>query len=399
MLFQRFESEGLAHYSYMVGDGERAVVIDPRRDCQVYVEAATRAGLGITHIVETHRHEDFVIGSVELSNRTGAKVLHSSYDELQYSYGCRIAEGEAIKLGGLRLELLHTPGHTRGHMSFVPCLRTTGLRLRDASGAAWMVFTGDTLFAGDVGRCDFYGPDKLTEMAGLLYDSIFQKTLPLGDGVIVCPAHGSGSACGTAIAERPWTTIGLEGKLNPMLWLTDRSEFVQRAARTLDYPPYFRQMERLNLQGTAEAMPEPRLLTVKEFLQRMPEAVVLDTRMDVAFATGHVPGSLSIWEQGIPGWAGWFIPHERPILLVSDGNESRPPCACSTAWAMTGSKGFWRAACSPGTRPHARASTMPLWTGANCASFSAAGRSCGSWTCEANTRCSNWRFLGHITFH
>jgi len=122
VLFQRFESEGLAHYSYMVGDGERAVVIDPRRDCQVYVEAATRAGLGITHIVETHRHEDFVIGSVELSKRTGGKVLHSSYDELQYSYGCRIAEGEAIKLGGLRLEPLHTPGHTRGHMSFVPCL-------------------------------------------------------------------------------------------------------------------------------------------------------------------------------------------------------------------------------------------------------------------------------------
>jgi hydroxyacylglutathione hydrolase len=312
VLFQRFESEGLAQYSYMIGAGEQAVVIDPRRDCRVYVDAATQAGLTITHILETHRHEDFVLGSVELSNWTGATVLHSSYDELQYGYGCRIAEGEAIKLGGLWLEPLHTPGHTLGHMSLV---------LRDPTGSACMVFTGDALFAGDVGRCDFYGADKLTEMAGLLYDSVFGKLLPLGDGVIVCPAHGSGSACGTAIAERPLTTIGLERQLNPMLQLADKSEFVKRAGRVLDYPPYFRQMEQFNLQGTTVSVPLPKPMTVKEFVRRMPEAVVLDTRMDAAFATGHVPGSLSIWEQGIPGWAGWLVAYDRPLLLVCEGHD------------------------------------------------------------------------------
>jgi len=317
MLFERIEAKGLAHNSYLIGDGHRAVVIDPRRDCDVYVELAAREGMRITHILETHRNEDYVIGSVELASKTGAQVLHSAYDELPYPYGGRISEGDTVRIGALRLEPLHTPGHTRSHMSFL---------LRDATGAPWVVFTGDALFAGDVGRCDFYGEDKLHEMTGLLYDSIFHKLLPLGDGVLVAPAHGSGSACGTAIAERPWTTIGLERVHNPRLQYTTKADFVQHAARMLEYPHYFRMMERLNLEGAPLlcTVPPPKALPAKEFAARAKDAIVLDTRWELGFNSAHVPGALSIWEIGLSGWAGWFLTYDRPILLVTDSNDVSP---------------------------------------------------------------------------
>ena len=200
MIFRRFVSEGLAHYSYLIGDQDRAAVIDPRRDCGEIIEAAVAGGMAITHVLETHRNEDYVTGSIELSSRTGAVVLHSAHDDLPYQYGEPIREGDSIQIGRLRLVALHTPGHTPGHMSYV---------LYEASGAPWMVFTGDTLFAGEVGRTDFLGVENLDKMTGLLYDSLFDKILPLGDGVIVCPAHGAGSVCGSGIADRFWTTVGL----------------------------------------------------------------------------------------------------------------------------------------------------------------------------------------------
>jgi len=152
MLFKRFESKGLAHYSYLIGDGSQAVVIDPRRDDDVYVQTAGREGMQITHVLETHRNEDYVIGSVELASRTGAVTFHSAHDDLDYGYGERIGEGELLRVGRLKLKALHTPGHTRGHMSYL---------IHDPNGAPWMIFTGDALFAGDVGRTDFYGRDKL----------------------------------------------------------------------------------------------------------------------------------------------------------------------------------------------------------------------------------------------
>ncbi len=317
MLFERIESKGLAHYSYLIGDGDRAVVIDPRRDCDVYIEVATREGLPITHILETHRNEDYVIGSLELAHRTGAEVLHSAYDDLDYGYGGSMAEGEVLRVGRLRLQPIHTPGHTLGHMSFL---------LRDATGAPWVLFSGDALFAGDVGRTDFYGEDKLEEMTGPLYDSLFKRILPLGDGVIVAPSHGSGSACGTAIAERSWTTIGLERVRNPSLQYRARSEFVRNVARMLEYPPYFRMMEKLNLVGPPllGPLPSPRPLSPHEFAEQAKNAIVLDTRMELGFTAAHVPGAISIWENRVPRWAGWFLPYDKPILLVSESNDVSP---------------------------------------------------------------------------
>ena len=314
MLFKRFKSEGLAHYSYLIGDGNQAVVIDPRRDCDVYVQAASQEGLRITHLLETHRNEDYLIGSVELASRTGAAILLSAHHDLDYSYGEPIRDGQTLKIGRHKLKALHTPGHALGHMSYL---------LYEPGGAPWVVFTGDALFAGDVGRTDLYGRDRLDEMTGLLYESLFHNILPLGDEVTVCPAHGAGSLCGTAIADRAWTTIGFERKHNPKLQHTDKGHFVEHVGRMLEYPPYFRMMEKLNLKGppVLGSLPMPPPLSPKEFAAQAKDAQVLDTRMELGFGSAHVPGALSIWEQGVPRFAGWFLSYDKPILLVTETND------------------------------------------------------------------------------
>jgi hydroxyacylglutathione hydrolase len=314
VLFERFESEGLAHYSYLIGDGSEAVVIDPRRDANDYVERASRAGMRITRVLETHRNEDYVIGSLELADVTGTTVLHSGEGGLEYGYGESIHDGDTVTVGRLELKALHTPGHTLGHMSYL---------LHDPDGAPWVIFTGDALFAGDVGRTDFYGEDRLDEITGLLYDTLFHKILPLGDEVILCPAHGAGSVCGTAIAERTWTTIGLERKHNPKLQYADKDAFVANVGQMLEYPPYFRMMEVLNLEGppVLGSLPSVPPLPPYEFSARATDAQVVDTRAEVAFGAAHVPGALSIWVDGLPSFAGWFVTYNSPILLVTDAND------------------------------------------------------------------------------
>ncbi|MEJ2330877.1 MAG: MBL fold metallo-hydrolase, partial [Gammaproteobacteria bacterium] len=163
MLLERIESEGLAHYSYLIGDGGEAAVIDPRRDCTVYVDRAARAGYRVLHVLETHRNEDYIIGSVELAERTGAEVYHADA-QWDYQYGRAAEDAQTWNVGRLELEAIHSPGHTPGSMSYL---------LRDPDGSPWMVFTGDALFAGDVGRVDLLGVERMEEMAGLLYETLF----------------------------------------------------------------------------------------------------------------------------------------------------------------------------------------------------------------------------------
>ncbi|HJX39654.1 MAG TPA: MBL fold metallo-hydrolase [Anaerolineae bacterium] len=310
MLFERIESERLAHYSYLVGDQREAVVFDPRRDCEVYVERAYREGMAIKHILETHRHEDYVIGSLELAQRTDAEIWHAD-SQLNYQYGQPVEDHQTWRVGRLEVRAIHSPGHTPGSMSYL---------LRDPDGEAWVVFTGDALFAGEVGRVDLLGKDRAEEMASQLYDTLFGKLLPLGDGVIVCPAHGAGSVCGTAIAERMWTTIGLERELNPRLQFASERGFVTSVAQELERPPYFRRMEEWNVEGppVLGSLPLPRPLKPGEFSRKAEQALVVDTRMELGFASAHVPGSLSIWLGGLASFAGWFLPYDKPILLVSE---------------------------------------------------------------------------------
>ncbi len=275
MFLERIITEGLMHYSYFLSEGWDAIVIDPRRDVDVYLELARRQGVRITAILETHRHEDFILGSRELAACTGASIWHADA-QLPYTYGEPVADGQTWSLGSLTLRALSTPGHTPGSMSYI---------LHLADGQPWMVFTGDTLFADEVGRVDFLGAEEARVLAGHLYDSLTQKLLPLGDGVIVWPAHGAGSMCGGAIADRPWTTLGLERALNPRLQCPSRAAFVEAVAKIMPQPPYIKRVEQANLQGVpfmVDLLP-PRLMKPAEAASVIQSVQIVDTRSLLSF--------------------------------------------------------------------------------------------------------------------
>jgi hydroxyacylglutathione hydrolase len=313
MLFERIVSEGLAHYSYLIGDKNEALVIDPRRDCSIYIKKASMAGMRIAQILETHRNEDYFVGSMELAGQTGAEIWHAD-NQWDYRYGNPVQPAQKWKVGRLEFEAIPTPGHTPGSMSYL---------LKDPMGLPWVIFCGDALFAGDVGRIDLMGRDMAPEMASLLYDSLFEKLLPLGDEVIVCPAHGSGSVCGESIAERLWTTIGLERKHNLRLLAKSKEEFVTNLLNSRpDRPPYFRRMEKVNLEGEPilVALPSIRPRAPKDFQALAMEAQILDTRMELEFGAAHLKGAQSIWLEGLASFAGWFLSYDKPILLVTKSN-------------------------------------------------------------------------------
>jgi hydroxyacylglutathione hydrolase len=315
MIFERIKSEGLAHLSYFIGSEDEAIIIDPRRDCQVYVDLARREGMTIKFIFETHRNEDYVIGSLELKNLTGAEIYHGRSPD--FKYGNFVDEGQEFIFGKLKLTALHTPGHTDESMSYTLADLETGKE-------PVMVFTGDVLFVGDVGRTDLYGPEEAPRMASNLYDSIFNKILPLGNEVILCPAHGAGSVCGGAISEREYSTLGLERINNPVLQKT-REEFVKlKLEEKLEFPPYFEKMEQYNLEGPPllRCLPVPELLSPERFKSKMEDGVVVvDTRMPHSFGGAFIKDTYSIWLGGLPSFAGWILPYDKPILLVLEEKE------------------------------------------------------------------------------
>jgi len=311
MVFERIKSEVIAHNSYLIGSENDAAVIDPRRDCQIYLDLAQQNSLKIKHIFETHRNEDYVIGSIELNKLTGAEVYHGP--GLPWKYGNTLADGQQFQIGKLRLTAIHTPGHTDESMSYAVADLSSG-------EATVMVFTGDALFVGDVGRTDLYGPEEAPRLASNLHDSIFNKLLPLGDGVILCPAHGAGSVCGVNIADRDESTLGIERAQNPVLQMKNKDDFIQyKVAERLERPPYFRQMEKYNLEGPPllGCIPSPPPLTPIEFSREMERgAVVIDASAPAAFGGAHVKGAYSIWLEGLTVFAGWVLHYDKPILLV-----------------------------------------------------------------------------------
>ncbi len=312
MSITRIVSEGLAHFSYFLANEGTASVIDPRRDCDIYLDLARKAGVQITRIFETHRNEDYVVGSLELFERTGAEIFHGS--GLDWGYGTTLSDGQRFPLGGFELMALQTPGHTEESVSYVLYDDSTHL---DAAA----VFTGDALFAGEVGRTDLLGHDQTARLAGLLYDSIHNRILPLGDGTLLFPAHGAGSVCGNDISEREFTTVGIEKRSNPLLKLNKRDFTEHKTSERLDTPPYFRRMERLNIskRPTLTGLPEPRPLPPKAFAAaRSRGAVIVDTRGPESFAGAHIEGSESIWLAGLASYAGWLLPYDIPLLLVAE---------------------------------------------------------------------------------
>lgn len=318
MFLEKVKSEGIAHLSYILGDGMEAVVIDPRRDCQVYEDLAARQGARITRIFETHRNEDYVVGSQDLARRTGATVHHGK--ALDFSYGEDVSEGDCFVLGDLQLKILETPGHTFESISIVVTDKNYG-------GDAVAVFTGDALFVGDVGRTDFY-PEQAREVAGALYDSIFDKLLSLGDQTILYPAHGAGSVCGDSMASREFSTIGHERLNNPVLQKSDREDFIDYKVNEHHYqPPYFKKMEEYNQYGAPSLynLPQPAPMSTEAVEKAQSEgAVLLDLRSPEAYAGAFIPGSIAIPLEMIPAYGGYLLDYESDIILVPETWEQIP---------------------------------------------------------------------------
>jgi len=313
MKLETIKSEGIAQNSYFLSDGDEAVVIDPRRDCQIYKRLAQRECTKIRYILETHRNEDYVIGSFELQNITDAEICHSK--ELPFKYGDHnLSDGETLSVGNLKIKALYTPGHTDESLCYTV--------YRADQREALMVFTGDTLFVSSVGRTDLYGKEAQPNQAEKLYLSIHEKLLPLGAQVIVYPAHGAGSVCGHGISDQDFSMVGYEKKTNPFLQL-DEEAFVKRAmSEEMLVPPYFRKMEEYNLNGPPllRGLPAPEPLGVADFEREMrqPDTVVVDTRMPNSFAGSFIPDSLSLWLGGTSAYPGWILDYNQKIMFVHE---------------------------------------------------------------------------------
>ncbi len=311
MFVEKIVSEGLAHQSYIVGDGSEAFVVDPRRDVDSYLEIADSNCCRVRFVFETHLNEDYLVGSLELERLTECRIIHS--DRLDFGYGEPACEGDIFDIGSLKLQVIETPGHSPDSLSFV---LFSHLRL------PWMVFTGDALFYGNAGRTDLLGEEKKFDLSSQLYDSLYRKLLPLGDHVIVYPAHGTGSACGGEVAGLPVSTIGYERVTNPMLNLS-KEEFIEiKMQEKLPLPPYFARMADNNLKG-------PPLLDLKRiepldalvFKKIMTDCILVDTRSPYSFASGHIMGSYNIWFEGLAKFAGWILDYGKNVLLVTERKE------------------------------------------------------------------------------
>lgn len=321
MFLETIRAEGLAHLSYVLGDEEQGVcaVIDPRRDVDVYLDLARRNNARITHILETHIHADFVSGARELSARTGAPISVGASDEYGFPH-TSLQDGDTLALGKIKLQVLHTPGHTPEHVSFV---------VSGGKGAkeAWGLFSGDTVFAGEVGRPDLLGAGSEEKLAADLFHSLHEKILALGDEVEVYPAHGQGSPCGGSIGDRNTTTVGYERLHNPKLSPMPEGEFVRTVLLGLPKAPtYYARMKKVNAQGPAVLGCQRLLQTMdpKRFDEerKVPGTVVLDTREIEAFGGAHVPDSLNIaLRDEFPIWAGWMLKPEQRILLVTQESD------------------------------------------------------------------------------
>jgi hydroxyacylglutathione hydrolase len=308
----------LSEAAYFIESNGEAAVIDPLRDTDVYMDLAKERNATIKYIFETHFHADFVSGHLDLAQQTGAPIVYGP--ETVTNFPAHIAaDGEEFKIGDLTLITLHTPGHT---------VESTCYLLKDEKGEAQCLFTGDTLFVGDVGRPDLSSGNLNSEqLAGMLYDSLQTKIKTLPDHIVVYPTHGPGSACGKNIGPDTSSTIGDEKKTNYALLATDKQEFVKSVTEGLDTPPvYFMENARINKEGYSalESILKKgtTALSVEEFKKKIgsnEEVIILDTRNATEFTAGFVPGSIFIGLEGrFAEWAGSLLPFDKDIVLVTE---------------------------------------------------------------------------------
>ena len=319
MYFEQFYLGCLAHASYMVGSAGLAAVVDPQRDVDQYLDEARAHGLRIAHVIETHLHADFVSGHRELAERAGAQIYLGASSGATFPH-VPVRDGDEITFGHARLQFLETPGHTEESL----CALLTD---RERSPDPFAVFTGDTLFIGDVGRPDLSPALTPKQLAALLYRSLHQKLLRLPDEVQVYPAHGAGSLCGRNISSDRFSTIGRERATNYALQSMTETEFVEMLTAHLpERPGYFALDVELNRSGAApvaELAPLPALDAFAVLERQQRGAVVLDTRPAAPFGVGHVPGSIHIALSGqFASWAGTILGLDVDIILVAE-DEAR----------------------------------------------------------------------------
>ncbi|MFM9874493.1 MAG: MBL fold metallo-hydrolase [Fimbriimonadaceae bacterium] len=323
MILKRFYDEKLAHASYLVGcpGAGEACIIDPNRDLNQYIEAAQSQGLRITKVTETHIHADYLSGSQELAEITGAELLVSDEGDDDWKYESTIKatllkDGDTFRIGSLRFDTWHTPGHTPEHITHILTDEAT-------SPEPVAAFTGDLIFVGDVGR-----PDLLEEAAGIIGTAepgariLFQtlqkfKTLP--DSILLWPAHGAGSACGKSLGGSPVSSLGYEKLTNWGLRHKVESDFVKDVLAGQPEPPaYFAQMKSRNKQKFASVKTRLQATQLTDPAQAK-NTIILDVRPSINYLGEHITGSLHapVALQGFTTWAGWLVPYDEPIVLIA----------------------------------------------------------------------------------
>lgn len=316
MFIKQLYTNCLSEAAYFIESEGEVAIIDPLRDIDVYINMAKERNASIKYIFETHFHADFVSGHIDLSKQTGAPIIYGP--GAVTSFAAHISkDGEVFKLGKIIFEVLHTPGHT---------LESTCYLLKDETGKPHSIFTGDTLFVGDVGRPDLSsGNMSSEELAEIMYNTIQQKIMPLADNILVYPAHGPGSSCGKNLGPNTHSTIGDEKKTNYALQPQTKEDFVKAVTSGLNMAPkYFAINARINQQGyeelgdvKAKGMKELDIPAFKTAMNA-DEVIILDTRPATEFTNGFIPGSISIGLEGrFAEWAGIVLPFDKPIILVT----------------------------------------------------------------------------------
>lgn len=324
MKIEQLYTDCLAEAAYYIESNGEAAIIDPLRDPAPYIKMANDNGATIKYILETHFHADFVSGHIELAKATGAQIVYGPTAQADYSiYVAK--DGEELPLGNTQIKVLHTPGHTMESSCFL---------VEDKEEKRTVLFSGDTLFIGDVGRPDLAVKKDLTkeDLAGLLYDSLQEKILPLNDNVIIYPGHGAGSACGKHMSEERYDSLGHQKQTNYALRpdLT-KEDFIAQVINGIQAPPpYFPKNAALNKSGYGsfvELMQRAnKAINIEDFEAAMQEkdTLVLDVRPAAAFLSGHIPGALFVGLEGrFASWVGSLVEDlETPILLVCEEGQA-----------------------------------------------------------------------------
>ncbi len=321
MITDRIFTPGLAQVAYLIADEEAGVVaiIDPRRDVDEYVQWAQERGLTYVAILETHVHADFVSGAPELAAKTGAPVYASRLGNSEFDH-IPVDDGDIIEVGSVRLKALFTPGHTPEHMAY--------LLLPDpGSDVPTVMYSGDVLFVGDVGRPDLLGEKATRGLSEQLFTTVTEKLKQLPDDVVVYPGHTAGSACGKKIGDAPSTTIRAEKMGNYAFQPEERDEFIGQVMTDMPKPPtYYPTLKVVNKVGAVklDGLNAPVAMSADAVKDAMEAgALVVDTRTPEAFGEGHIPGSIFAGAGGsFHAWMGWMAPYERDIVIVGGGEWS-----------------------------------------------------------------------------